>query len=147
MPTEHLLLYSPFNRGHWRQSNHKKSFLQENTAVIYIHGNETWCQARLSPFTEHPPPFYSVQTPYLERSYTVDSSDIAELVINRTGQTVKTKWEWPRCLTGPSLQIIKSVKPIVTDYWKQCRFFTSVGLSCQTGPPFVRRQRVKLRKL
>lgn len=54
MPTEHLLLYSPFNRGHWRQSNHKKSFLQENRAVIYIHGNETWCQARLSPFTEPP---------------------------------------------------------------------------------------------
>ena len=52
MPTEHLLLHSPFNKGQWRQSNRKKSFPQGNTAVIYIHGNETWCQARLS----HPPP-------------------------------------------------------------------------------------------
>lgn len=53
MPTEHLLLHSPFNKGQWTQSNRKKSFPQANTAVIYIHGNETWCQARLS---QPPPP-------------------------------------------------------------------------------------------
>jgi len=72
MPTEHLLLHSPFNKGQWRQSNRKKIFPQANTAVIYIHGNETWCQARLS---HSPPPPKLHPMVYFEPSSKVVSSN------------------------------------------------------------------------
>ena len=89
MPTEHLLLHSPFNKGQWTQSNRKKSFPQANTAVIYIHGNETWCQARLS----QPPPLQLHPLAYFEPSFIVVSSNTAELFFSSTGQTVKMSRE------------------------------------------------------